>query len=477
MNVISIVLDTFRNDIVGEGKKLSYCQTPNLDQFRAGGIAFEGAHGEGQPTLQIRRAFFTGRRSFPWRYNFDRRGLWHHQPGWHKIPPEQDTIAEILTRHGYYTGMVADTYHMFKPSMNYTRGFVNYDFVRGQESDNWRGGTYDMIEDEMRKRVREPINWRKHATLAQYLFNMRGREREEDYLCARVCRRASEWLEECHRNAPFFLWVECFDPHEPWDPPSEYADLYCSDYEGKDFVFPGAAYENQEPTERELERIKALYLGEVTLVDKWVGTLFDKITELNLWDDTIVMVLSDHGTQLMDHGRFGKGGGNLRSYNTGIVWYMRHPDGPSGKVVDAYVQSHDVMPTLLSLLGVPHWTEGMNVWPLVTGEADRLRDHIVTGWCAAKEGRAGSWAAVRDEEWLYWTAVHEDDPNAALFRLPDEEDNVRDEHPEVVARQRRRIEAVLNQPMPAMLNEVSDPGPPPWAEYLMARNRAASDVT
>jgi len=184
VNVICICLDTFRNDIVGQGKKLSYCQTPNLDEFRAGGVAFEGAHGEGQPTLQIRRAFLTGRRSFPWRYNFDRRGLWHHQPGWHKIPPEQDTIAEILVKRGYYTGMVADTYHMFKPTTNFTRGFVNYDFIRGQESDNWRGGTPDMIEAEMRQRVREPINWRKHATLVQYLYNMRGREREGT-TCAR----------------------------------------------------------------------------------------------------------------------------------------------------------------------------------------------------------------------------------------------------------------------------------------------------
>ena len=149
MNVICICLDTFRNDIVGPGKKLSETKTPYLDDFYARSVAFEGAYGEGQPTLQMRRGFFTGCRSFPFVYNYDRRGHWHHQPGWHKIPPQQDTIAEVLLARGYYTGMVADAYHMFKPTMNYTRGMAAYDFVRGQESDNWKPVCREAIEEEM----------------------------------------------------------------------------------------------------------------------------------------------------------------------------------------------------------------------------------------------------------------------------------------------------------------------------------------
>nr|MBC8228070.1 hypothetical protein [bacterium] len=77
MNLICICLDTFRADIVGEGKKLSFVETPNLDAFARESTIFDRAFGEGQPTLQIRRAMFTGNRSFPWRYNFDRRGHWH----------------------------------------------------------------------------------------------------------------------------------------------------------------------------------------------------------------------------------------------------------------------------------------------------------------------------------------------------------------------------------------------------------------
>ncbi len=101
MNVIVICLDTMRADIVGEGQRLSHVQTPSLDQLARDGVVFDRAFGEGQPTLQARRSFFTGMRCFPWRFNVDRRGLWHHAAGWHGIPPVQDTIAEILVERGY----------------------------------------------------------------------------------------------------------------------------------------------------------------------------------------------------------------------------------------------------------------------------------------------------------------------------------------------------------------------------------------
>ena len=214
-----------------------------------------------------------------------------------------------------------------------------------------------------------------------------------------------EWLDAAHENSPFFLWVDSFDPHEPWDPPTKYADEYCPDYDGLDFIVPGAMHQDPGATEAEIERTKALYLGEVTFVDKQVGRLFDKLEELNLWDETIVVVLSDHGTEIMDHGGFGKGGGNMRTYNAGFLWYMWHPDGPHGVVSDGLVQSHDLMPTLLNQLDVPHSCEGLDVWDLATGATDSVHDHIVNGWALHSIGSAQAAASVMDGEWLYSCGV------------------------------------------------------------------------
>lgn len=467
MNLIVICLDTFRADMIGPGGAMSHVRTSHLDALARESVSFTRAFGEGQPTLQMRRAFFTGRRSFPWRYNFDRRGHWHHAPGWHKIPPEQDTLAEVLLQHGYCTGMVADTYHMFKPTMNYTRGFCTYDFVRGQETDNWRGGTIDQIAAQLRAYTHEPIDSPRIMRLAQYLWNQRDRAHEEDYQCARVFRAAVRWLDDNAANAPFFLWIDSFDPHEPWDPPRAYADaLY--PYEGIDLIYP-----SNDASAEEKERIMALYCGEVTFVDKWVGVFLEHLDALQLWEDTIVVLTSDHGTQLMDHGRFGKGAEEMHPFNTRIPLYIRHPDGPREATVDAFVQSHDLMPTLLRLLDVPYANvDGSDGWSLVAGERAQLRDHVVIGWASFVTGNAGGRASVRDDEWNYVATVHEAQPGPELYHLPTdpkEVRNVHDQHPEVAAMQRRRLEAVVGQPLPAQLNEVCDPGPAPMSTYLRRR--------
>jgi arylsulfatase A-like enzyme len=288
-----------------------------------------------------------------------------------------------------------------------------------------------------------------------------------------VFRAAARWLEENAVHAPFFLWVDSFDPHEPWDPPAAYADAYYP-HDGIDYIFPV----NEGATPEERERMKALYWGEVTFVDKWLGLLLEKLDELGLRDDTILMITSDHGTQLMDHGRFGKGPRYLHPYNTRILWYVRHPDGPSGVQIDALVQSHDLMPTALRLLGVPYGNvDGEDAWSLVTGERESIRDHVVIGWSGFVTGNAGGRASVRDEEWNYVVSVHEEDASPELYQVredPEEGRNVHEQYPQVVDRQRWRLEAVVGQPIPAKLNEVCDPAPPPIERFVAARRGIGS---
>ena len=181
---------------------------------------------------------------------------------------------------------------------------------------------------------------------------------------------------------------------------------------------------------------------------------------MKLWDDTIVMVTCDHGTQVMDHGQFGKGSSKLHPFNTQILCYVRHPDGPRGKHVNGFVQSHDIVPTMMHLLGNDYtFCDGENVWPLVTGEKDSVRDHVITGWAGWSDGRAQGRASVRDDEWNYVVSIGIEDPNPELYHLPsdiDEKNNVISKYPDVVKKQRTRLEAVLGHPLPAVQNEVCD---------------------
>jgi uncharacterized sulfatase len=207
-------------------------------------------------------------------------------------------------------------------------------------------------------------------------------------------------------------------------------------------------------------------------VDRWVGHLLDRVDDLGLKSDTIVMLMSDHGTQVLDHGQFGKGPDRLHPYNTRLNWMVRYPD--VCKRISGFVQAHDLLPTVLGLLDIPcQAVDGTDVWPLATGEADAVRDHVVIGWASFSTGPATGRASVRDDQWNYTVSLN-DVNNEELFDLvadPDENTNVAADYPDVVALQRSRIQAVIHQPLPATFNEVCDNAPAPSAMFVQGRRR------
>ncbi len=468
MNLILICLDTHRADCVAAAGRNDVIQTPNMDALARDGILFDNAFGEGQPTIEYRRALVTGMRGFPWRYDYDTRGLWPNGRGWHKIPPEQDTLAEILLANGYTTGFYSDTYHMFKPTQNFTRGFTSWEFVRGQESDNYRTGPLSRVD--LSKYV-PPGAKRANPVLVQYLLNMLDREKEEDWTSAQAFRGAIRFLEDNQDNRPFFLWVDSFDPHEPWDPPTRYADLYDPDW-SEPFE---PIHQRGQADARMQQRIKALYYGECTFVDKWIGHLLDKLEDLGMADDTIVIITSDHGTELWDHGAVSKGVHNCRyRHNSELLFLMRLPGKQyAGTRVKGFVQNHDIVPTALTLMGIDHApVDGENIMPLVAGEADEVRDVCITGW--------GGRASVRTHEFNYSVDYEAQDPGEHLFDVahdPDEMTSIAADRPDVCAEYRAKLEEFLGQKLPAKpMDKIHKTDAPirVWAEKAECYRRFAA---
>lgn len=484
-NLVVICLDTFRFDFL-KGK-FDYVKTPNINRLAKDSVFFEEAYGEGLPTVQARRTFFTGIRTIPWRFNPEWKGLWPGMSGWHKIPESHATISEILLNRGYMTGLVSDTYHIFKPTMNFTRGFVNYDFIRGQEVDNWKPGDPNEVKEELKKSLPadlklEEIPKNKKYRMVQYLLNTKDFDKEEDYFPAQVFSTATDWLEANVDNEPFFLWVDSFDPHEPWDPPKKYSNMYHS-WDGiRDIEY--WAQEYRDLTDEEIKRIKALYFGEVTLVDRWTGHFLKKMEELDLMNDTIIILVSDHGSQIMDHGKFGKSEKDLFPYNTQIAWMIRHPEGPRGKSIDKFVQPQDLLPTSLNLLDIPYRNlDGESVWPLVTGEKEKIRDQVIIGWGAMYleendlvSGTARGRVSVRDKNWNYVTEVYSEDNEIEehLYSVQNgekERKDVLNENPKIAKKKKKEVKSILQQEIPAELPEDKREALPPIAKYSkMAEN-------
>ncbi len=227
---------------------------------------------------------------------------------------------------------------------------------------------------------------------------------------------------------PFFLVVDNYDPHPPNDPPDEYVSLYDEPYDGLEPYSP-AQGPSSYLTERQLKRIRALYSGEVTMMDRWLGSFLDKMDELKLFDSTLLLVISDHGVAFGEHGITGKPHYALWPEVTDIVFFIRHPDGKrAGEASDHYASTHDVAPTVLGFLGVepPEVMEGQDLSALLKGEEPAPRPHFTLGY--------NNWAWARDENYVMF--ARNDGALAKLYDIqvdPEMRNDIAGERPGLVS--------------------------------------------
>jgi arylsulfatase A-like enzyme len=366
MNVILVVLDTLRKDYVGAYGN-PWVKTPNLDQVAANGTRFDRVVPESLPTIPVRRALHTGIRTFPFRDLETQKGDTVGLLGWQRIPEQQSTLAELLEQSGYTTLLVSDTPHLYGPSMNFQRGFTSFRWIRGQHGDSYRPrGAAD--KDRLAGYLTEPLRGsRWHPALLQYVANTDGRSQEDDWLAPQVFAEATRLLEDSAGLGPFFLLVDSFDPHEPWDPPPGYVEMYDEpNIEGPEPVTPFYG-DSKYLEEAQLERMKKLYAAEVTMVDTWLGRFLDRVDALGLLESTLVIVVSDHGILLGEHGITGKPTFALWPEVVDVPLLISHPDQSGGGVHEGYVSTHDVVPTILAALGMdpPQWMNGRDLMPHV----------------------------------------------------------------------------------------------------------------
>jgi arylsulfatase A-like enzyme len=425
MNVILVIVDSLRKDHVGAYGN-DQIRTPNLDALANESLRFTRAYPESLPTLPARRAIHTGLRTWPFRNWDPPEGEAFMPAGWQHIPEEQTTLSEILLGEGFYTVMFSDTQHLFKASMNFQRGFMVYDWIRGQERDRYRP-TVSVPEEQVEKRV-VPGNSRSMVDkVRQYLANVQGRKTEEDWFAPRMFTMASEFVREADRGQPFFLVVDCFDPHEPWDPPQEYVSLYDEGYNGPDPIVPEYS-DAGWIGERELQRMRALYAAEVTMTDRWLGNFLDELGSSGFAQDTVLMVLSDHGVALGEHNATGKPFWALWPELTDIPFFIRHPEGVgAGQTSDHYASTHDVAPTVLGFLGIApqNSMDGQDLSVLFGGAEPGVRDHFTLGY--------DEYVWTRDDR--YVMVSRNDGAQARLYDLttdPEMNSNLAGERPDVV---------------------------------------------
>jgi arylsulfatase A-like enzyme len=352
VNVIVIVNDSFRRDHLGCYGN-NWIHTPNLDKFAQESIIFDQAYIASYPTVPNRWDMNTGRFGFPFR-------------GWQPLDQEDVTVAEILGKYGFTSMLIHDTPMLEMHEFNYTKGYSAFWWIRGQHSDPFiTDPSISLRLPAEAHKIFRPQN------LVNYIRNQANRHNEEEYPVARSIKASIEWLETNANLDKFMLWVDMWDPHEPFDPPDNDWNLYKNpEYTGDRIIYPVYGRSNYM-TQQELESVQALYAGKVTLVDRWVGKLFATIEKLRLLKDTLIIWTTDHGHLFGEHDLQGKPAGELgRLYEetTRIPLIIRHPDGlGAGSHVNGLVQPPDLLPTIIEFLDLPETEnyEGKSLWPLV----------------------------------------------------------------------------------------------------------------
>jgi len=434
LNMIVIIADTFRADHLGCYGS-TRVKTPSLDNLAKEAVLFTDVTAEGLPTIPCRRVYHTGKSVLP-------------EAKWQPLADDDVSFAEILQQHGFTTGFIADTYHYFKPSYNFHRGFDSWHWVRGQETDPWKSGSKQKLDP---KEYMPSHLWNPNydANMRQYLMNTQDRKTEEDYFCAQSCKAAMDWLEQNLSNKPFMLWLDMFDPHEPWDAPPRFQKMYREQYPYERYLF-GYGVRNEDVRPDDLPVLRDLYAAEVTFSDYCIGRLLEAVRQLGLMDDTIIVFSTDHGTHLGEEGCVQKTGGLLNACVTRIPLIIKHSDKAfAGKRIDSLVGALDFMPTFLALLGIDDYknVDGQNVWQLVTGQSPSVHDNV---YCAYH-----NFAAIHNLDWHYFQHLRRDKPGKGpcLYNLKDDPaqtKNVIREFPQVAQDLRSKLQKQLGLRIPPL---------------------------
>lgn len=401
-NLLLVIIDSIRADALGSyGRRNAH--TPNLDALARDSLRFTECYPESFPTGPARATIFGGSRLFPfrnWKAPSDMPGT----PGWQPVPNEN--LISTLRRAGYWTGYAVDTPWVQVGSQEpFQRDFDRYVPIKGQT------GTVTadqkIISDaELAKWVAPKIiDSSSGQKMRQYLANQAGRKTEDDYLPARVFTAGMRLLEEGKKSKkPFAIAIDCFDPHEPWDPPARYIELHGGSLRrawNPGTVLNGTSKSNGLGP-ADVRQMRALYYAELTMADRWFGNFMQRFHELELERDTVVMFLSDHGFLLGERGYVAKFAWELHPELIHVPMMLRHPEGKGARrSTDYYSQTEDVASTLLAAAGLekPEWMDGANLLPLTEGKQPKKRRDYVTGaYSSIVFARDRNWSYVADNQ-------------------------------------------------------------------------------
>ncbi len=387
-NVLLIAIDDLRPELATY--EVDGIHTPHIDRLSQKGLKFDAAYCQYPVCNPSRSSFLTGKRP-------DELGILSNRIALRKKWPDIVTLPQHFRNNGYFTAGLGKLFHAGLDSKgNQTlfqddASFEHYYKAKGAEPKIGRQG-------EGRKLGDGSIKW------ARWRAAEGGDEAQADGMLA---AEAVRLLEKKH-DRPFFVSVGFHKPHDPFVAPKEYFHQYPLDevklnVDPDDrtallrYALPDSYGRFRSFTDRDRREFKRAYHACTTFVDAQIGKLLDALDRRNLWENTIVILLGDHGYHLGEHGWWNK----VTVFDIGarvplVMWIpRRNAMGGSSKAV---VELLDLYPTLVSLAGLkpPHELSGNNLTPILN---DASIDWEKPAFTQVVRGKVGMGYSARHGDW------------------------------------------------------------------------------
>jgi arylsulfatase A-like enzyme len=418
--------------------------TPNLDRFFKDAVRFDNALAPASLTYTLSLSLFYS--LYP-----DTHGLMRR--------PDLQMTARRLRGGGYQA----------LPQILHDRGYQTAAFVSDEDYafDYGLGHTFDLYFDRSHYAEHDIV-------FSPWRYNIGTKH---------LVDPAIEWLRG-RKDQPFFLFLQAYDLHCPYTPDAEMRQRFASGYDGaldesecymssgpaevveKDgarffklqswFALLERGYREYLLSERDVQHLHDLYDAELAQADMHIGRLLHALEELDLLDDTVVVFLSEHGDYLGENGYFMKAapdaGGNLHNVNLGFPWLIRHPRWHDAKRFEPLVQTVDVAPTLLDLLGVQHPARSLMEGKSAAASLDSgaaINDYAYAGFVRGLMWPFSMYRleSLQSRDWKIVMEKNLDRADATRYMLydlahdPAESRDVAAELPDRLAEMRRRLES------------------------------------
>jgi len=360
MNVLLVTLDQFRGDCLSAAGH-PVVQTPTLDRLADEGVRFARHYSQAAPCSPGRACLYTGT------YQLNNRVVGNGTP----LDSRFDNVARAARRAGYTPTVFGYADQGFDPRtatgpddprlstyQGFPPGFeVGLDLP--DEQDAWRAWLetlgYELPAGGDAALATEPNRPAEHGVSAFM----------SDAIIA--------WL-RC-QDGPWFAHASYWRPHPPYAAAGHWSTAYDPDAlpapapaPDREMPFCGRLADQRVPEdEHELRALRAQYLGMISDVDTQLGRVFDSVRALGMWDDTFIVVTSDHGEQLGDQATLGKGGPFESSYHVPAIVRDPRYRNTHGTVVRRFTENVDLFPTICEAIGidVPAQCDGMPLTPFL----------------------------------------------------------------------------------------------------------------